>query len=61
MQLWLKTKSISENAQEKTCLMEVDRNGTSGVSEGALQMGQIIVLSKQLNAFWNLGISRMLK
>lgn len=60
MQLCLKTKSISENAQEKSCSMKEDRNGTFGVSKGALQMGQVIILSKQLDTFWNLGITRML-
>lgn len=37
--------------------MEAERNDTFRVSKRALQMGQMIVLSKQLNAF---GISKML-
>lgn len=61
MHFWLKTKtSISENAQGKSYSMKVDKNETFGVSKGALQMGQVIILSKQLDTFWNLGITRTL-
>lgn len=61
MQLWLKQKkSISENAQGKSCSMKVDRNCDFGVSKGALQMGKVIIFPKQLDTFWNLRITRTL-